>query len=419
MKKVKLDYGITGHIIELDNADIFYPQDQIALNNPEEVIRQKLQSPDFGESLGKLVIGKKTVAIAHTDITRATPNHIIIPVLIKELLHLGIDKKDITLVNMTGSHRPQTKAELESMLTKEVVDNYTCIQHDSFDYSTMTFVGNMSDGHPLYINSRFYNADLKIATGFIEPHFFAGFSGGPKAILPGISDIKSIMHNHNAQRIASEKATWAITEGNPVWENIREGARLVNPDLLVNVALNTEEKISAVFAGAWENTHQKGYLFVKEHAMQKVNQPYDIVITTNSGYPLDMNLYQAVKGMSTAAQIVKDGGTIIIAAECSDGIPYGSHYHQILKRGTTPSALFDLIINNKETEPEQWQVQIQTRIQKRADVYLYSNLSDKEVEEAMLKPCHDIAKIVEEKGGSVAILPKGPQTIPYLVKGNK
>ncbi|OQC12836.1 MAG: hypothetical protein BWX72_01825 [Firmicutes bacterium ADurb.Bin080] len=414
MTKIKLDYGKTGHIIQLDNADVFFPQNQIALSNPEEIIHQKLLSPDFGESLGKLVIGKKTVAIAHTDITRATPNHIIIPLILKELLRLGIQKKDITLINMTGSHRPQTISELESMLTKEVVANYTCIQHDSFDYDTMTFVGNMSDGHPLYINSRFYNSDLKIVTGFIEPHFFAGFSGGPKAILPGLCDINTIMHNHNAERIASDKATWAITEGNPVWENIREGARLVNPDFLINVALNTEDKISAVFAGSWEDTHRKGYLFVKQHAMQKVTQPYDIVITTNSGYPLDMNLYQAVKGMSTAAQIVKDGGTIIIAAECSEGIPYGSHYHQILKRATTPSELFDLISKNTETEPEQWQVQIQTRIQKRADVYLYSNLSDKEVEEAMLKPCHGIEKLLKEKGGIVAVLPKGPQTIPYI-----
>lgn len=364
--------------------------------------------------MSTLIHGKKTVAIAHTDITRATPNHIIIPALLKELLRLGINKKDITLVNMTGSHRPQTKAELNSMLTEEVVENFACIQHDSFDYKTMSFAGNMSDGHPLYINSSFLNADLKIATGFIEPHFFAGFSGGPKAILPGLSDIESIMRNHNAQRIASDKATWAITEGNPVWEHIREAARIVKPDFLINVALNTEGDISAVFTGAWEETHRAGYLFVKKHAMQKVNKPYDIVITTNSGYPLDMNLYQAVKGMSTAAQIVKDGGTIIIAAECSDGIPYGSHYHQILKKAASPSELFDLIVNSQKTEPEQWQVQVQTRIQKRADIYLFSNLSEKETEEAMLKPCHDIEKLVKQKGGSVAVLPKGPQTIPYL-----
>lgn len=414
MTKIKLDYGKTGHIISLEHADVFLRQKQEALKDAEDALRQKLLSPDFGESLGKLLRGKKTVAIAHTDITRATPNHIIIPVLIKELLRLGIKKEDITLVNMTGSHRLQTQEELQTMLTKEVAENYTCVQHDSFDYSTMTFVGNMSDGHPLYINSAFFRADFKIATGFIEPHFFAGFSGGPKAILPGLSDIKSIMHNHNAVRIASEKATWAITEGNPVWEHIREGARLLSPDFLINVALNTEECISAIFVGAWEDTHRAGYSFVKKHAMQSVNKRYDIVITTNSGYPLDMNLYQAVKGMSTAAQIVKDGGTIIIVAECSDGIPSGSHYHQILQKASTPAQLFDLIVNSPQTLPEQWQAQIQTRIQKRANVYLFSSLSDEETAEAMLKPCRDIAKLVKQIGGSVAVLPKGPQTIPYI-----
>ncbi|NCA66717.1 MAG: nickel-dependent lactate racemase [Clostridia bacterium] len=414
MREIRLDYGKSGHIINLDNADVFFPCVQAALENPQKSISQKLHTPDFGKALSELVKGKRTVAIAHTDITRATPNHIIIPALIKELLALGILKENIILVNMTGSHREQTKAELKKMLTKEIADNYVCVQHNSFDYSTMTLAGTMSDGKPLYINSQFFHADLKICTGFIEPHFFAGFSGGPKAILPGLSDIESIMRNHNAARIASEKATWGITEGNPVWENIREGARLVNPDLLINVAMNTEERISAVFVGEWEQTHRKGYSFVKQHAMQKVDKAYDIVITTNSGYPLDMNLYQCVKGMSTAAQIVKDNGIIIIAGECSDGIPNGSHYHRILKMEKSPERLFDFIVNNPTTMPEQWQAQIQTRIQKKARVYVYSNLSDGEIREAMLIPCRDIEKLVRENGGSVAVLPKGPQTIPYI-----
>ena len=365
---INLDYGKGGLIINLDNADVIYPASPAALPNPEKVILDKLYSPDFGEGLNKLIIGKKTVAIAHTDITRATPNHIIIPVLIDALIREGIKQENIVLVNMTGSHRPQTEDELDRMLTPAIARNFRCINHNSFDYSTMIFAGKFKDGNYLYVNSDFFNADLRICTGFIEPHFFAGFSGGPKAILQGISDIESISRNHNAMRIASEDASWGKTIGNPVWENIREGASIVNPELLINVALNTENKISEVFIGEWEQTHRKGYEFVKAHAMRKVDKPDDVVVTTNSGYPLDMNLYQCVKGIAAANEIVKPGGTIIIAGECSDGLPDGSHYQKILSMEKTPEAIFDLIVNGEKTMPEQWQVQIQARIQKKVKV---------------------------------------------------
>lgn len=412
--EIKLDYGKQGLIVDIENADVIYPAVQEALINPEAAITEKLYSPDFGAGIGELARGKKTVAIAHTDITRATPNRIIIPVLISALLKEGIQKENIVLINMTGSHRQQTQAELEEMLTSEIARNFRCVQHNSFDYSTMSKAGVFSDGNPLYINSDFLKADLKICTGFIEPHFFAGFSGGPKAVLPGLADIESIMRNHNAMRIGSEKATWGITEGNPVWENIREGARIVNPDFLINVALNTENLISQVFAGEWERTHKKGYGFVKTHAMRQVDKMYDIVITTNSGYPLDMNLYQCVKGMSVANEIVKPGGTIIIAGECSDGLPEDSHYQKILSSEATPEAVFERIMNGEKTIPEQWQVQIQARIQKKAKIYLYSALPEKKVREAMLIPCNDIGELVKSIKGSVAVLPKGPQTIPYI-----
>ncbi len=315
---------------------------------------------------------------------------------------------------MTGSHRAQTQQELADMLTRQVASKYKCVQHNSFDLSTMTLVGNMADGHPLYINSEFFGADCKICTGFIEPHFFAGFSGGPKAILPGLADIASIMRNHNAERIASPLATWGITEGNPVWEDIKKGATLCPPDFLVNVALNLEGKISAIFTGQWLETHKLGCEFVQAHAMQPVCKRYDTVIVTNSGYPLDINLYQCVKGMSTAAQIVKKDGNIIMVGECADGIPSASPYHNLLKSAVSPSELFEAIVSSKETLPEQWQVQIQTRIQKNATIYLFSTLSDTQVQEALLLPCPDIELLAKELGGSIAVLPKGPQTIPYI-----
>jgi len=408
-----LDYGKTGLPLRLDGADVIEPLKQPAAENPAALIRQKLYEPDFGKSLARLAAGKRTAAIAHTDITRATPNQMIVPVILDELLAMGFKKENIVLVNMTGSHRPQTHEELERMLGHDIVSNIRCVQHSSFDNSTMALAGEL-DGYPLFINKEFMQAELKVCTGFIEPHFFAGFSGGPKAVLPGLCDIDSIMRNHNAVRIADSRATWGITEGNPVWENIRDGCALAAPDFLLNVALNTEGAISAVFAGAWLEAHRKGCAFVREHAMRKVDKLYDIVITSNSGYPLDMNLYQCVKGMSCAAQIVRENGTIILAGECSDGLPKNSAYEKILKTARTPGELFDRIASGKKTLPEQWQAQIQARIQKRARVYVYAGcLSDDEIKQALLEPCRDIEALVREPGGSVAVLPKGPQTIPY------
>ncbi len=412
-KEIRLDYGKKGLVINLEDVDIIEPLMQKPLQDPVEILRKKLATPDFGPGLNELAKNKKNVAIAHTDITRATPNRLLIPPIIEELEALGIKRENIVLVNMTGSHRAQTEAELEAMLGPEIVAKYRCVQHNSFDKSTMDLAGHL-DGYPLYINKEFLQADLKICTGFIEPHFFAGFSGGPKAVLPGLCDIDSIMRNHNAPKIADENASWGITKGNPVWENIRAGCSLVNPDLLVNVSLNTEEKISGVFVGEWEKTHELGYEFVRASAMRKVSQKYDLVIGTNSGYPLDMNLYQCVKGMSCAAQIVKEGGSIIIAGECSEGIPKASSFEKILRSESSPQKLFKKITESKEVIPEQWQAQIQTRIQLKADIYLYSDfLSDEDIKGALLLPCRDIEALVKKLGGKVAVIPKGPQTIPY------
>ena len=261
---IHLDYGKTGLPVRLDGADVIEPLEQPAAENPAALIKQKLIEPDCGQSLARLIEGRRTVAVAHTDITRATPNRVILPVILDELLKLGIQKEDIVLVNMTGSHRPQTPAELADMLGSDLASNYRCVQHNAFDQSTMACAGEL-DGFPLYINREFLQADVKICTGFIEPHFFAGFSGGPKAVLPGLCDIGSIMRNHNAARIADSRAAWAVTEGNPVWENIRDGCRAVSPDFLLNVALNTRGEISAVFAGAWEEAHKKGRAYVREN----------------------------------------------------------------------------------------------------------------------------------------------------------
>jgi nickel-dependent lactate racemase len=222
--------------------------------------------------------------------------------------------------------------------------------------------------------------------------------------------------------IGNPRATWGVTWGNPIWEEAREAALMTKPTFLLNVTLNCNKEITGVFAGALEAAHDAGIEFVRETAMVAVDEPFDIVITTNSGYPLDMNLYQAVKGMSAAEQVAREGGAIIIAAACSDGIPDHGLYGKLLREADSPAALFDSIIHNVETRQDQWQAQIQARIQMRADVYVYSdNLTDEQIQTALLRPCRNIATTVEQlrnkygRDARIGVIPEGPQTIPYLV----
>jgi lactate racemase len=378
-----------------------------------------MRAPIASPPLGELVRRGDTVTIVHTDITRATPNDRVLPVILQELESLGIARKDISLLNGLGTHRPQTEVELRVMLGNWIVENYRCLQHDCNDDQNLVSLGETSHGNPVRINRFYMESDVRILTGFIEPHFFAGFSGGPKAVLPSLAGRESVFTNHGLRMIAHPNARWGVTEGNPVWEEMREVALLTHPTFLLNVTLNINHEITGVFAGDMMVAHTLGCAFVKENAMLKVDAPYDIVLTTNSGYPLDQNLYQSVKGMQAANQIVRDGGAIVIATECEDGLPNHGLYASLLAQVGSPQGALEMISQPGFHAQDQWQVQIQAQIQQRADVYVYSaGLSDEQIEQALFIPCRDIEKTVadlEEKYGSrICVLPEGPQTIPYL-----
>lgn len=306
------------------------------------------------------------------------------------------------------------------MLTKEVVDNYTVIDNEPHNINAHIPVGKMRNGAPALISKKFVEADVRIVTGFIEPHFFAGFSGGPKGILPGVAYIDTIMANHRPENIAHPNATFGITEGNPLWEELRDVALKVGPTFLINVTLNEDRKITGIFAGDLIEAHKAGCEFVRKSAMQPVKELFDIVITTNSGYPLDLNLYQGIKGLSAAAKIVKQGGTIILACQCRDGVPYGSSYEEFLRSAKNPQELITMISGSDTVKPDQWQVQIQAQIQMKAQVYLYSSLPEDVVKSAHFIPCRNIEEtinaIMKEQGEQlkIAVLPYGPLTIPYL-----
>jgi nickel-dependent lactate racemase len=262
---------------------------------------------------------------------------------------------------------------------------------------------------------------VRILTGFIEPHFFAGFSGGGKAIMPGMAGMPTVLANHGAAMIADARATWGITTGNPIAEEIAEVARRVGTDFLVNVVMNKNKQITGVFAGSLEEAHRQGCDYARQTAMVRVEAAYDIVLTTNSGYPLDQNLYQAVKGISAAAQIVKPGGAILIATECRDGIPYHGEYGAMLKEAGSPERMLAQVLAPDYSRPDQWQAQIQAQIQRRAQVYVYSHcLTHGQIEAALFKPADSVETmlkfLVQQYGpyARIAVLPEGPQTIPYI-----
>jgi nickel-dependent lactate racemase len=233
-----------------------------------------------------------------------------------------------------------------------------------------------------------------------------------------------VLANHDAQLIADPKATWGVTEGNPIWEEMREAALMIGPAFLLNVTLNRDQAITGAFGGDLLAAHAAGTRFVTSTALVPVPEPFDIVITSNSGYPLDLNLYQAVKGMSAAARVVRQGGSIIAAAECWDGVPEHGEYGQILQMADTPQELLALIHSWDRVRQDQWQAQIQAQVQMKADVYVKTSyLDDGTIRRAMLKPCHSIegtlAVLLERCGpqATICVLPEGPMTVPYVGRG--
>ena len=417
--KISLAYGRGILDVELpdDSTTVIEPAHQPGLADEADAVLRALDRPIGAPSLASLIGRETKITVVHTDITRATPNDRLIPWLLAYLAKSGATRENITLLNGLGTHRPNTRGELEQMLTPEVVANYRCINHEPENDAAHTQLGTTRTGAPALINTHVVRADVRIITGFIEPHFFAGFSGGPKGIMPGCAALRTVMSNHGALNIGDPRATFGITEGNPIWEEMRDIALRAGPSFLLNVALNERREITGVYAGDLLAAHRAGIEFVRASAMQRVDAPFDVVLTTNSGYPLDMNLYQAVKGMRAAERIVRDGGTIILAAECAEGLPAGSPHEQLLHSVGGGEDLLRKIAEPGFAWPEQWQSQIQSLVQRRAEVLLHSALPDPAVRAAHLIPCRDIAAAVRarlSRGARIAVLPQGPLTIPYL-----
>ncbi len=427
--RTHLAYDKEGLTVELPvnghHVTVIEPSYQEAIADPQMALTWALRAPMSGPPLRDLARDARHVGIVFSDITRPSPNHLLLPALLDELEFLP--REQITLFNALGTHRPNTVAELEGMLGDDpangdkIARSCRIVQNDAFDRNTQMCIGKTGRGVDVWINRAFGECDFKILTGFIEPHFFAGFSGGGKAIMPGMAGEETVLRNHDAENIGNLQSTWGVTHGNPIWEEIHEAAALAGPDFLLNVTLNKEKAVTGVFAGEMMSAYKAGTEFVRTNAMVAVDSPFDIAITTNSGYPLDLNLYQAVKGMSAAAQVVRPGGAMIIAASCWDGIPDHGLYGTLLRQAESPSQLLRTVCAPGFLKQDQWTVQVQALIQERMDVYVYSHhLSDRQITDCLLKPCADIAATTQDllaahgDDARICVLPEGPQAIPYV-----
>lgn len=420
--KVQLDYGSGSLEVQLPaNAavTILQPQDVPALADTKDELKRALEAPIASPPLRDRIRPSDRVGIVVNDITRATPTAEMLDALLPVLLEV-VPEVQIRIFVALGTHRPNTVGELETLLGKDVINRFEIIQNSSEERAAQRYFGRSSYGTPVWLNAEAAACDLLVLTGFIEPHIFAGFSGGGKAVMPGMAGMETIMSNHGFSSLEHPKAVWGVTDGNPVYGEIMEIASLLDT-FLFNVTLNNEKDITGVYAGDLRAAHEAGCRAVNAAAMAPVLQLFDIVLSSNSGYPLDQNLYQSVKGMSAAARVVKPGGHILVAAECRDGIPDHGLYADLLRGAESPEQLMEEMRTTPEPLRDQWQVQLQLIAQLRAEIGVYSDgLTAQQLQDCLLRQVTDLESELERlvgaigSGASICVLPQGPLTIPYI-----
>ncbi len=418
--RVRLQYGREGLLAEIPgtNVTVLEPRFAPGLGDERGAFQEAVRRPIGARPLRETVKATDRVAVVIPDLTRPLPSDRLLPWLFEELGHVPADR--FTIVNGTGSHRVNTKEELRSMVGGDVLARYRLVNHTAHDPATVLPVGTSQDGETVFLNREYVEADRRIVLGFVEPHFMAGFSGGFKGIFPAVADIASIMRYHDARTIGDPRSTWGLLEGNPTQAIIRHNASLVPLDFCLNVTLNRKREITRFFCGHPVEAHEAACAFSKATAMVACERPYPIVVTTNSGYPLDQNLYQTVKGMSAAAQIVAPGGFIATASRCNDGFPEHGNFKKLLFDHASPRALLDTIEAPGFSLYDQWEAQLLALIRLKARVGLRSELPGDEVRRAHLEPIEDIGDAVAGEllrigaDAPVAVLPEGPQTIPYV-----
>ena len=405
-----LPYGKTHLPIEAPAERIMVSKvDDIPKAASEDaLVLAAMANPIGSLPLSELAKGKKTCTLIISDHTRPVPSRCIVPHMLAEL-RAGNPDMDITLLVATGLHRDTTKAELAAKLGDAIAESEKIVVHNAYDEAQNVFLGTLPSGAPLYIDKLAVECDLLIAEGFIEPHFFAGFSGGRKSVLPGVCGKETVLGNHCGAFIASEKARTGILEGNPIHIDMEAAAEMAKLAYIVNVVIDSEKHAAAAFAGDFRAAHAAGVAFLRNYCEVPAVMG-DIVITSNGGAPLDQNLYQCVKGMTAAEAACVPGGVIILCAEIADGMG-GEGFYRQLKDCESPASLYEQFSNTpqKDTAPDQWQSQILARVLMHHRVIVVTGAKMRErILEMKMEHAETLEEALAMAGeGTLTVIPDG------------
>ena len=419
--EVVLKYGTTGLPVLLPETPGFLgvlaPSEPDALDDPGGAVVRSLLEPIGGVPLAALARGKKSACIVVSDVTRPVPNPVILPPILSVLDAAGVPRDQVLILVATGIHRPSSEEEIDRLVSPEVARAYRVIDHFSKRREEMVEVGKIGGKVPALVNRSYVAADLKILTGFIEPHMWAGYSGGRKSILPGISSIETLQYMHGPGMVAHPGCEYGRLEGNPFHEAGLEVLAMAGADFMVNVTLNTTKRVTGVFSGHPVDAHLAGCRFLARHCVRTLDAPLDFIVTTNAGAPLDCNLYQTVKGVTGAAPAVKAGGDILIATRCDEGA--GSpEYRKILEMVDSPGAFLSRLMRKEFFIPDQWCAQETYQVMLDRNVWVYSDgFTPEELRRYHFRPVEDVGawirRMLETHGAGArwAAVPDGPMLI--------
>ena len=419
--KLDIAYGkeeLTVDVPDRNLAGVLRMQDKPVIQNPMQRLHELLDAPTGTPPLAELAKGKSSACIVISDITRPVPNEIILTPMLEVIEKAGISRDAITILNATGMHRPNEGDELVSLVGKRIADTYRIVNHKGREESTHRYLGDTPHYHaPMHVDTRYLEADLRIVTGLIEPHLMAGFSGGRKAIMPGICGFETLKVLHGAQAMSHPKTVEGVIDDNPFHADILHVARTARVDFMVNVTLNERREITGIFAGELEEAHREGVSFMETQCIGVIDEPVDAVITSSAGYPLDLTFYQAIKGITAAVPVVKENGVIIIAAKLGEGVGSPEFTKLVTETESVDHFLSDI------RQPgylvfDQWQFQKFCMVRRDRDIWLYSDGIDKETQNRLfVRPIDSLQNavdaVLEKFGGDarIAVIPEGPYVL--------
>jgi len=422
---IKLLYGKNGLLLNIQNnwqPKIIRKPNMPIIENIPEKINRIFNNPINSEEMTKICKNSKSACILVCDVTRPVPNHLFLEYMIKEIEKSGIKLENILIIIATGLHRPAPKIEIEKIIGSNwVLENIKIVNHYARDDNNHRKIGVTSRGNLIKLDKRFLDSDIKIVTGLVEPHFMAGYSGGRKVIAPGIAHAETITTFHSARYMEDKNATSCNLINNPLHEDQIEIVKMIGDVYSVNCVIDENRQLSFINFGEIISSHIEAVNFISSYAKVKCNKTFSTIITSAAGAPLDSNFYQTVKGMVTPLDILKEGGDLIIASECSEGLgskEFMKSQRNLLKVG--PDKFLEKILQKDCADIDEWQTEMEIKTLKKGNIYLYSEgLSESAKKLTGVNITNNIEKTINEsinrhKDNNIAIIPEGPYVIPVV-----